>query len=187
MYKFKAFYEAMTFKVEVEGLPAMYIDGNSPAQVKGHLRKLVKQPSLIKSVSRLTKHDVKKAYRDKALGKEVEEMTQQSKTLPNLKIAVGKSAQNAKNAAERSKKRKQNRMGTALRADTQIDISELSPDTVNSYKKKASNSNYKASSRFARVAASPTSRKYKNKEMGKLDDIMRKRKSGLSMADKRTK
>ena len=106
MYKFKAFYEAMTFKVEVEGLPAMYIDGNSPAQVKGHLRKLVKQPSLIKSVSRLTKHDVKKAYRDKALGKEVEEMTQQSKTLPNLKIAVGKSAQSAKDAKARSDKRK---------------------------------------------------------------------------------
>ena len=84
MYKFKAFYEAMTFKVEVEGLPAMYIDGNSPGQVKGHLRKLVKQPSLIKSVSRMTKHDVKKAYRDRSLGKEaeVEEMTQQSKDPP---------------------------------------------------------------------------------------------------------
>ena len=68
--KFKAFYEKMTFKVEVEGLPAMYIDGNSPGQVKNHLRKLVKQPSLIKSVTRQTKTDVKKVYRDKAQGKE---------------------------------------------------------------------------------------------------------------------
>jgi hypothetical protein len=73
MKSFKSFYEAMTFKVEVEGLPAMYVDGNSPGEVKNHLRKLVKQPSLIKSVKRQTKHDVKKMYRDKAQGKSVEE------------------------------------------------------------------------------------------------------------------
>jgi len=121
MYKFKAFYEAMTFKVEVEGLPAMYIDGNSPAQVKGHLRKLVKQPSLIKSVSRMTKHDVKKAYRDRSLGKEVEEMTQQSKDLPNLKIAVGKSAQSAKDTMARADKRRAKKRGTTLAANTNVE------------------------------------------------------------------
>ena len=59
MKSFKSFYEAMTFKVDVEGLPAMYVDGNSPGEVKNHLRKLVKQPSMIKSVKRQTKHDVK--------------------------------------------------------------------------------------------------------------------------------
>jgi hypothetical protein len=75
MKSFKSFSEEMTFKVEVEGLPAMYVDGNSPGQVKSHLRKLIKQPSLIKSVKRQTKHDVKKMYRDKAQGKEVEEGT----------------------------------------------------------------------------------------------------------------
>ena len=75
MKSFKLFAEEMTFKVEVEGLPAMYVNGNSPGQVKNHLRKLVKQPSMIKSVKRQTKHDVKKMYRDKAQGKEVEEGT----------------------------------------------------------------------------------------------------------------
>jgi hypothetical protein len=75
MKSFKLFAEEMTFKVEVEGLPAMYVDGNSPGQVKSHLRKLIKQPSLIKSVKRQTKHNVKKMYRDKAQGKEVEEGT----------------------------------------------------------------------------------------------------------------
>lgn len=70
MKKFKQFVEAMKFRVEVEGLPAMYMDGNSPSQVKAHLRKLVKQPSMIKSVDRMTKHDVKKVYRDKAQGKD---------------------------------------------------------------------------------------------------------------------
>ena len=71
--KGKAKSEEMTFKVEVDGLPAMYIDGNSPGQVKNHLRKLIKQPSMIKGVSRMTKHDVKKTYRAKAQGKELDE------------------------------------------------------------------------------------------------------------------
>ena len=93
MKKFKQFSEEMTFKVEVEGLPSLFMSGNSPGQVKNHLRKLIKQPSMIKSVERQTKHDVKKTYRDKAQGKDIDEKTQQSKTHPNLKIAVGKSAQ----------------------------------------------------------------------------------------------
>jgi len=118
MKSFKSFYEDLTFKVEVEGLPAMWMSGNSPGQVKNHLRKLVKQPSMIKSVKRQTKFDVKKMYRDKAQGKEVDEMTQQSKTHPNLKIAVGKSAQSAKDTKARADKRKANKQGTSLAAGT---------------------------------------------------------------------
>jgi hypothetical protein len=49
MKTFKGFYEAMKFEVDIEGLPKVYMDGNSPSQVKAHLRKLVKQPSMIKS------------------------------------------------------------------------------------------------------------------------------------------
>jgi len=64
-------------------------------------------------------------------------------------------------------------------------LDELSPATIQSYKKAASKSNYSAAQKYARVAASPTSRKYKNKEMDKQDDIMRKRKAGLAMADKK--
>ena len=138
MKSFKSFYEDMTFKVDVEGLPALYMDGNSPGQVKSHLRKLIKQPSMIKGVERQTKHDVKKMYRAKAQGKEVDE-----------------------------------------------GLNELSPDTIKSYKKAASKSNYAAAQRYARVAASPTSRKYKNKEMDRADNIGRKRKAGLAMADKK--
>ena len=72
MKTFKGFYEAMKFEVDVEGLPKIYMDGNSPSQVKAHLRKLVKQPSMIKSVNRMTTHNIKKVYRDKAAGKEEE-------------------------------------------------------------------------------------------------------------------
>ena len=59
--------EEFMFKVEVEGLPQMFMKGNSPGEVKTHLRKLVKQPSMVKSVDRMTKHDVKKQRRKQAM------------------------------------------------------------------------------------------------------------------------
>lgn len=59
--------EEFVFKVDVEGLPAMFMKGNSPGEVKTHLRKLVKQPSMVKSVERQTKHDVKKQRRKQAV------------------------------------------------------------------------------------------------------------------------
>ena len=136
MKSFKSFYEAMTFKVSVEGLPVMYVDGNSPGEVKNHLRKLVKQPSLIKSVKRQTKHDVKKMYRDKAQGKEVAEMTQQSKTHPNLKIAVGKSAQSVKDTKARADKRKANKQGTSLAASTSGEVDYGTDQSIQIMKKK---------------------------------------------------
>ena len=147
MKSFKSFYEDLTFKVEVEGLPAMWMSGNSPGQVKNHLRKLVKQPSMIKSVKRQTKFDVKKMYRDKAQGKEVDEMTQQSKDLPNLKIAVGKSAQSAKDTKARADKRKANKQGTSLAAGTKCGestVNELDQKTMNSYFGKAQKSKDRA-------------------------------------------
>ena len=146
MKSFQSFYEDLTFKVEVEGLPAMYMSGNSPGQVKNHLRKLVKQPSMIKSVKRQTKHDVKKMYRKKAQGKEVEEMTQQSKTHPNLKIAVGKSAQSAKDTKARADKRRKQKSGTPLAAGTQCEsaVNELDQKTMNSYYGKAQRSKDRA-------------------------------------------
>jgi len=66
---FKRFCEKFDFKVDVEGLPDMFMTGNSPGEVKAHLRKLVKQPSMIKSVDRVTKHDKKKTFKQMAYGK----------------------------------------------------------------------------------------------------------------------
>lgn len=207
MKNFKSFYEEMTFKVEVDGLPALFMSGNSPGQVKNHLRKLIKQPSMIKSVERQTKHNVKKMYRDKAQGKEVAE----SKDMPPREYDYeGEMTKQQLRTIEMASKELQamisddqnlpewwqnkitlatDYMQTArdyLKSDVKEGtINELSPDTVKSYKKAASKSNYSAAQKYARVAGSPTSRKYKNKEMGKQDDIMRKRKAGLAMADKK--
>lgn len=69
MIGFKQFCEKFDFKVDVDGLPALFMTGNSPGEVKAHLRKIVKQPSMVQSVSRVTKHDKKKTFRDMAFGK----------------------------------------------------------------------------------------------------------------------
>jgi hypothetical protein len=65
--------EEMTFKVSIEGLPVMYMTGTSPGNIKQQLRKIVKQPSMIDAVQRVTDTDVKKAFRLKAQGKDIEE------------------------------------------------------------------------------------------------------------------
>ena len=66
--------EATTFEVDIEGLPKMYIKDKSPGAVKAKLRGIVKQPSMIQGVDRVTDAAMKKTYRDKAQGRdEVEE------------------------------------------------------------------------------------------------------------------
>lgn len=61
--------EEMMFKVSVDGLPPMIMLGKSPGDIKGQLRKIVKQPSMIGDIDRMTKSEVKKRYRDMGAGK----------------------------------------------------------------------------------------------------------------------
>jgi hypothetical protein len=63
--------EDFNFKVDIEGLPSLFMTGNSPGSVKAHLRKLVKQPSMVKDVQRVTRHDKKKELRKKSMEEEV--------------------------------------------------------------------------------------------------------------------
>lgn len=58
--------EKFNFRVNVDGFPEMFMSGNSPGEVKTALRKLVKQPSMVKSVDRVTTHDMKKQRRKQA-------------------------------------------------------------------------------------------------------------------------
>ena len=302
MKSFKTFYEEFTFKVEVEGLPALFMSGNSPGQVKNHLRKLIKQPSMIKSVERKTKHDVKKMYRAKAQGKDLDEnyyridhgkapktfsgnqshgsddsgkeikgvyathkkhamghayavpretpwvfhhhndgqkhlyihkdhkdkVENHTATLSKFHKSSGfrgidggdeenvskknekphtqtkiKSADHIRKQGikihyvdhnEFKQKAKQTNTDKSLKIGGNENVTEGimgevldTPEKRKEYIKKASQSNYSAAQKFARVAASPTSRKYKNKEMDRLDNIGRKRKAGLAMADRKTK
>ena len=78
--------EAFDFKVNIDGFPEMFMSGNSPSEVKTHLRKLVKQPSMIQSVDRVTKADKKKHHRDKVN----ESLQEASKTVQSMMKIVDK-------------------------------------------------------------------------------------------------
>ena len=61
------------FAVSIEGLPTMFMSADSPGMLKQTLRKIVKQPSMIKAVKRVTDATVKKTFRLKAQGREEED------------------------------------------------------------------------------------------------------------------
>ena len=71
-YKKNLFSEAM-WKVEVEGFPPFYMDGNSAGEVKMTLKKKLKKPKEIISIERIQKTDWKKNVMDRIAGKEIGE------------------------------------------------------------------------------------------------------------------
>ena len=75
-----------SYKVSIEGLPDMYMDDKTPGALLQKLRKIVKQPSMIKDVDRTTTNKVKKAYRDKAQGREVKEYKYDYGTPESVKL-----------------------------------------------------------------------------------------------------
>lgn len=68
-YGFPTMYEEAEFEVDVEGLPKMYVKGDSASEVKAGLRKVVKTPDMIRGIERVTRSTVQKIFRDKAAGK----------------------------------------------------------------------------------------------------------------------
>ena len=77
-YKKNLFSEAM-WKVEVEGFPPFYMDGNSASEVKMVLKKKLKRPKEIVSINRIQKTDWKKNVMDRIAGKEIDESEEQVK------------------------------------------------------------------------------------------------------------
>jgi len=57
--------EATWYKVDVEGMPTVFMDG-SPSSIKAKLRKTLKKGDMINSVDRVTPADMKKWFRDMA-------------------------------------------------------------------------------------------------------------------------
>jgi len=78
--------EDTSFKVSIDGLPDMYMNDKTPGALLQKLRKIVKQPSMIKDVDRTTTNKVKKAYRDKAQGREVKEYKYDYGTPESVKL-----------------------------------------------------------------------------------------------------
>ena len=77
-YKKNLFSEAM-WKVEVEGFPPFYMDGNSAGEVKMVLKKKIRKPKEIKSIERVQKSDWRKNVMDRIAGKEIDESEVQVK------------------------------------------------------------------------------------------------------------
>jgi len=71
--------EETNFAVSIEGLPMMFMSADSPGMLKQTLRKIVKQPSMIKAVKRVTDAKVKKTFRLKAQGRDEEEVEENYK------------------------------------------------------------------------------------------------------------
>jgi len=77
-YKKNLFSEAM-WKVEVEGFPPFYMDGNSAGEVKMVLKKKIRKPKEIISIERVQKSDWRKNVMDRIVGKEIDENEEQVK------------------------------------------------------------------------------------------------------------
>jgi len=96
--------EETDYEVDVEGLPKMYVKGDNPSQVKNNLRKVVKNPDMIRGVERVTKATLQKMFRDKAAGKdEVAEEVELDEVSKNiLKSYITKKSQQIIDKDEKS-------------------------------------------------------------------------------------
>jgi len=78
--------EESMYKVEIEGMPTTFVQGDSVGGVKNTLRRLLKKPDYIQMVKRVPDTEMKKYFRDRISGKEIEE----SKIASNADKAVMK-------------------------------------------------------------------------------------------------
>jgi len=62
--------EEANYQVDIEGLPTFYVDASSAGEVKNGLRKLLKNPKVIKDVEKVTDGEIKKDFRDRITGKD---------------------------------------------------------------------------------------------------------------------
>lgn len=148
-----------TFKVEVEGLPSMYIDGASAGSIKAQLRKKFKDPDAIVSIERITPQDKKKELRAKVSEEQVDEISNRAKGA-YVRVAArdaayqsskGTSAINNNDSKDSNRqairnadRKRDNRLQGIDRATKGMKnedaeaVDELSRDTLGSYISKAS-------------------------------------------------
>ena len=65
MKPFKQHLAEASYEVKINGLPDMYIDSKSPVTIKKQLRKQLRQPDDLVSITRITKGDKIAAFRDR--------------------------------------------------------------------------------------------------------------------------
>ena len=75
-----------SYKVSIAGLPDMYMNSKTPGALLQKLRKIVKQPSMIQDLERTTDAKKRKAFRQKAQGREVAEYKYDYGTPESVKL-----------------------------------------------------------------------------------------------------
>jgi hypothetical protein len=65
MKSFKRHIKEASYEVKIAGLPDMYIDSKSPVTIKKQLRKQLRQPDDLVSITRITKADKINVFRDR--------------------------------------------------------------------------------------------------------------------------
>jgi hypothetical protein len=65
MRSFKRHIKEASYEVKINGLPDMYIDSKSPVTIKKQLRKQLRQPDDLVSITRITKADKINVFRDR--------------------------------------------------------------------------------------------------------------------------
>ena len=78
--------EESMYKVEIQGMPTSFVQGDSISGVKNTLRRLLKKPDYIQMIKRVPETEMKKYFRDRISGKEIEE----SKIASNADKAIMK-------------------------------------------------------------------------------------------------
>jgi len=190
--------EETNFQVNIEGLPMMFMSGMGQGEIMQKLRKIVKQPSMIQSVKRVTDADVKKTFRLKAQGRDEEEQVDEALKHthavvdPNGKVAgMSSDEKGAKDIARRHngrvvrlKKPISSKKGDMMinRPFSEAKLDELSPATMNSYKRKAADDLYRSHNRYSSILSKPKTKK----DREALDKRVAKRKAGLDLVTKRS-
>ena len=128
--------EALQFKVDVEGMPPTFMNGRSSAEILAKLRKIVKQPSLIKGVERYTDVEVKKAYRQKAQGRDMDEEAKYDYGTPESVKHMKKTTpgQNEQSTTQKRIDRALKKHGVGKNDD--FYLSKMDPETRKKYEPK---------------------------------------------------
>lgn len=150
-----------TFKVQVDGLPTMYIDGDSAGGIKAKLRKKFKDPKAVISIERITSSEKKKELR--------------------AKVAEGAMKRMATQDAEKERLSPKKAAGTGL--DTfkkKVDkVEEISKKTATSYVNNANTDTYKQGMKSGMKLAhgdysyGDADRKAKNRGIGTMRALQR--------------
>lgn len=72
MKTFKQLIKEGTYKVEIQGLPTVFISSDNPAEIKRKLRKIVKRSEMIDNVERVQKSDVRKHFQIRLRDQDIE-------------------------------------------------------------------------------------------------------------------